>query len=448
MLSFGQKLKHERESRNTPLEDISRTTQIGIRYLEALERNEFESLPGPLAFGKLYVRAYARILGFDPQPLIDEYDEERYRRIREARAAGTEAPFEQERVEDSPTSLLPSNVRSKRTTSATEPTVVEEEPDLSEGVSCIDEGRPVESPEADVAEPGPLAGASDEAVTPADATEPTEIQADAEIEADNASGIPPSDSPAPELSAESPTVETTIEPRSPEPPIAPPGPELFTEPPVAGPAPAVTKATHVRSAGSFAEVVVRRVVRIDYRVRWAFGAALAILGVSLLWLSGALSGGVEKEPVAVESQIPNVVAEVAPTTRPVETRPAETPPEEAKSAPEPALGGDSHLRVTASGVGLGVRNKRLVGVGEEFEEGQVVYFATRVMGGRSGETVRHVWLRDGGWVQTVDLKLGGAHWRTHSRKTLWGTGRWSVEARDAEGNVLARATFACVPRGG
>ena len=44
-------------------------------------------------------------------------------------------------------------------------------------------------------------------------------------------------------------------------------------------------------------------------------------------------------------------------------------------------------------------------------------------------------------VQTIELELGGSHWRTHSRKTLWHTGHWSVEVQDAAGRVLARSEF-------
>ena len=67
-------------------------------------------------------------------------------------------------------------------------------------------------------------------------------------------------------------------------------------------------------------------------------------------------------------------------------------------------------------------------------------------GGGPGDTIRHVWTREGKWMGSHELNIGGTHWRTQSRKTLWGTGKWAVEARDADGNVLARAEFTCVPR--
>ena len=46
----------------------------------------------------------------------------------------------------------------------------------------------------------------------------------------------------------------------------------------------------------------------------------------------------------------------------------------------------------------------------------------------------------------MPLTLGGEHWRTQSRKTLHegSAGRWTVEAVDGKGRVLARREFVCV----
>src|SRR5262245_44612546 len=76
MQSFGERLRHERETRNTTIDEISAATGIHRGFLEALEQTEFGSLPGR-AFGKFYLRAYAEILDFDPEPLIVHYDRER-----------------------------------------------------------------------------------------------------------------------------------------------------------------------------------------------------------------------------------------------------------------------------------------------------------------------------------------------------------------------------------
>ena len=62
--NFGSYIKHERELRGVPLEEISRITKIHIRFLEALEDNRFDELPGEV-FIKGYIRSYANIIGSD-----------------------------------------------------------------------------------------------------------------------------------------------------------------------------------------------------------------------------------------------------------------------------------------------------------------------------------------------------------------------------------------------
>src|ERR1700730_13733026 len=67
--SFGQKLKLEREKRKITLEQISLSTKIGIRMLQALEEDKFNQLPGGI-FNKGFVRAYSRFLGLDEDQTI------------------------------------------------------------------------------------------------------------------------------------------------------------------------------------------------------------------------------------------------------------------------------------------------------------------------------------------------------------------------------------------
>ena len=75
MPGFGEKLRSEREARRVTIERIADETGIQRDYFEALESDAFDSLPGR-SFGKLYIRAYARMLGVDPQPWIEDYDRE------------------------------------------------------------------------------------------------------------------------------------------------------------------------------------------------------------------------------------------------------------------------------------------------------------------------------------------------------------------------------------
>lgn len=123
--------------------------------------------------------------------------------------------------------------------------------------------------------------------------------------------------------------------------------------------------------------------------------------------------------------------------------PVATP--EPESRPESTAG---RLRITEFGVGTGIRNRQLVGEGDLFVEGARVWFWTRVVGGKPGETIQHVWKHEGHGSSRVPLTLGGEHWRTQSRKMLWegSAGRWDVEAVDGDGRVLARREFVCVPQ--
>lgn len=121
----------------------------------------------------------------------------------------------------------------------------------------------------------------------------------------------------------------------------------------------------------------------------------------------------------------------------------------AASAPA-ASGTTPVLQVSHSGVGTGITGHRLVGSADRFVEGTRVAFWTRVLGGKPGEEIRHVWLREGQVVMRAELTLGGSHWRTYSRRLLGegSAGRWAVEARGPDGELLARQEFLCVPGGG
>ena len=70
--SFGEKLKQEREKRKITLEQISASTKIGTRMLQALEEDKFSQLPGGI-FNKGFVRAYSRCVGLDEDQTVAEY---------------------------------------------------------------------------------------------------------------------------------------------------------------------------------------------------------------------------------------------------------------------------------------------------------------------------------------------------------------------------------------
>ena len=344
MHNFGEQLRQKRERRRRTIEEIARETKIRLTYLQALEGNEFEELPGS-AFGKLYIRAYAEILGFDPEPLIAEYDRERYLQVRAARTS--------EAMRSHPAPCRPKRRRR----------------------AWLDEpanGTAVEPP---LAEPTPV----EPTLAQPALVEPTPAQ------------------PAP---AEAESAPVAVRPRR---RTTPPGVAIGT-------------------------------------LAWvAFGVLMLVALVHLLFFRTGVN---ETPPAVVQGS----------ALRPFETAARPTAPPAA--APEPASGTPSSaakaetstLSVASFGVGRRIVDRRLQGGGESFREGEVAVFQTRVLGGTMGAMVRHVWLREGRWVETIPLELGGTHWRTHSRKTLWGVGTWTVEARDASGRVLASDTFVVVPR--
>ncbi len=72
MPSFGERLKLEREKRKITLEQISSSTKIGTRMLQALEEDKFNQLPGGI-FNKGFVRAYSRCVGLDEDQTVADY---------------------------------------------------------------------------------------------------------------------------------------------------------------------------------------------------------------------------------------------------------------------------------------------------------------------------------------------------------------------------------------
>lgn len=65
----GEVLQAERQAQDVSLESLAAQTRIKVTLLEALENNDFEALPAAV-FVKGYIRAYARVLGFDQKPVI------------------------------------------------------------------------------------------------------------------------------------------------------------------------------------------------------------------------------------------------------------------------------------------------------------------------------------------------------------------------------------------
>ena len=68
-LGIGEALRREREHQGISLEDIARKTRIQKRFLDAIETEDFDNLPG-LVFTRNFVRQYAKALQLDAEPLL------------------------------------------------------------------------------------------------------------------------------------------------------------------------------------------------------------------------------------------------------------------------------------------------------------------------------------------------------------------------------------------
>ena len=74
MGSFGEKLRRERELRGVSLREFADGTKISVRFLQALEEDRVEALPGGL-FPRAFAKQYALFLGLDAERTVAEFVE-------------------------------------------------------------------------------------------------------------------------------------------------------------------------------------------------------------------------------------------------------------------------------------------------------------------------------------------------------------------------------------
>jgi len=73
MFEIGGSLREARLKRNLPPADVQKAIRIRDRYLQALEEERWELLPGD-AYVKGFLRTYADYLGLDGNLYVDEYN--------------------------------------------------------------------------------------------------------------------------------------------------------------------------------------------------------------------------------------------------------------------------------------------------------------------------------------------------------------------------------------
>ncbi len=74
MASLGQDLKRERELRGISLKEISSSTKISLRFLQALEKDRLDIIPGKF-FIKAILRTYAKFIGLEEDYVLNKYYE-------------------------------------------------------------------------------------------------------------------------------------------------------------------------------------------------------------------------------------------------------------------------------------------------------------------------------------------------------------------------------------
>jgi cytoskeleton protein RodZ len=73
VFEIGTSLRGARMRQGVELSQVERETRIRVRYLQALEDERFDVLPGS-AYAKGFLREYAEFLGLDGQQFVDEYN--------------------------------------------------------------------------------------------------------------------------------------------------------------------------------------------------------------------------------------------------------------------------------------------------------------------------------------------------------------------------------------
>jgi len=73
---LGDTLRREREKQGLTIKDIENETSIRSVYIEAIEKGNYDSLPGDV-YTKGFIKNYARALNIDSSSLLQEYNSER-----------------------------------------------------------------------------------------------------------------------------------------------------------------------------------------------------------------------------------------------------------------------------------------------------------------------------------------------------------------------------------
>jgi len=74
MASLGQELRKAREERGISLHEIADATNIGVRFLQAIENDTYDILPGGV-FNRAFVKKFAKVVNYDEAQALKLYEE-------------------------------------------------------------------------------------------------------------------------------------------------------------------------------------------------------------------------------------------------------------------------------------------------------------------------------------------------------------------------------------
>ena len=86
MFEIGNTLREARVRRKLTLQQVEEDTKIRVKYLQAMENEEFEIMPGA-TYAMGFLRTYSKYLELDPEVIVGEY------RSRDVRASEPPEPF-------------------------------------------------------------------------------------------------------------------------------------------------------------------------------------------------------------------------------------------------------------------------------------------------------------------------------------------------------------------
>src|SRR5690625_6120585 len=74
-MGIGARLKEAREEKGISLESLEETTKIQKRYLQAIEEENFNILPGKF-YARAFIKEYALAVNLNVDELFEEYEED------------------------------------------------------------------------------------------------------------------------------------------------------------------------------------------------------------------------------------------------------------------------------------------------------------------------------------------------------------------------------------